>query len=116
MDWSSVVCSSDLQPELRYPRAPDRRELAVTDEAGEGDQPGQQAGDLDEVRGHHRRAQQGIAAERGNTAVTAQQAVGIHHQVEAEQQRAQPRSEEPTSELQSLMRISYAVFSFNKTK
>src|SRR3546814_9296535 len=29
---------------------------------------------------------------------------------------APPRSEEHTSELQSLMRISYAVFCFNKTK
>src|SRR3546814_1169121 len=50
------------QPELRDPRAPDRRELAVTDEAGEG------------------------------------------------------RSEEHTSELQSLMRISYAVFCLKKKK
>src|SRR3546814_7377770 len=37
-----------------------------------------------------------------------------HHAVGFPQQRSEPRSEEHTSELQSLMRISYAVFCLKK--
>src|SRR3546814_1932340 len=41
---------------------------------------------------------------------------GCRHRQELLQERLQPRSEEHTSELQSLMRISYAVFCLKKKK
>src|SRR3546814_985060 len=85
-DWSSDVCSSDLE--------------------GPGREPLDMARDLDRVA-----AAAEEEAERGA--------------VEREQQRDQypghaevdrHRSEEHTSELQSLMRISYAVFCLKKKK
>src|SRR3546814_1432488 len=39
---------------------------------------------------------------------------GPHHRVHARRRLREPRSEEHTSELQSLMRISYAVFCLKK--
>src|SRR3546814_4769511 len=41
---------------------------------------------------------------------------GTHHRGEPVRAEVSQRSEEHTSELQSLMRISYAVFCLNKTK
>src|SRR3546814_7372065 len=71
------------------------------------------AGDLAEALGRH----QVLAAQQGDELA----AVHLRHQdaietVEqgAEVARQRPRSEEHTSELQSLMRISYAVFCLKK--
>src|SRR3546814_8481408 len=52
--------------------------------------------------------------ELGNTRGLARQLARFDFSQAAH--RAGPRSEEHTSELQSLMRISYAVFCLNKTK
>src|SRR3546814_8292328 len=89
-DWSSDVCSSDLIP--ADPAAPEhaRRRRAL---AGEHLDPG----DLIELRSEHR-GHQIVDAERG-----------IDEGFDG-------RSEEHTSELQSLMRISYAVFCLKKKK
>src|SRR3546814_3889121 len=100
-DWSSDVCSSDLALV---------RVLAVA-----------QVGDLDEAavglaREH---AAGAVVAERGE--IVADEGVVLRHAVErghgqreARSCRQRARSEEHTSELQSLMRISYAVFCLKK--
>src|SRR3546814_7790933 len=108
-DWSSDVCSSDLRvgqlrvaqlarPRPPLPRGPEhalgqRRELAAA--------PGLVLG-IDEMGTEHRTDQLvGVRAEdRG------ERRVGIDDRT--------LRSEEHTSELQSLMRISYAVFCLKK--
>src|SRR3546814_8094623 len=72
---------------------------------GKGGEPadrGEEAGDP------HRKRRLPVAQDRGHLAGLAQQQVGAHdHRL---------RSEEHTSELQSLMRISYAVFCLKKKK
>src|SRR3546814_7326495 len=89
-DWSSDVCSSDLV----------RRLLA--------DIAGKQAEMLPQSRWVGRDfADAARAMHEGRTAEDM-----IHGQASPEEAR---RSEEHTSELQSLMRISYAVFCLKKT-
>src|SRR3546814_10858319 len=108
-DWSSDVCSSDLgRSDRRCRRASAgfsrllSQRLRAQDDEGAGDacQCRRRGARLAGVRGlRPRRAGGGDYAERaagGN---------GCH-----------PRSEEHTSELQSLMRISYAVFCLKKKK
>src|SRR3546814_3787004 len=91
-DWSSDVCSSDLLQ--RVPgRAEDVRRHAARPVLSRAFPAARNAG-----RGHAHGA-----AGWGTTCVFA----GA---------RACPRSEEHTSELQSLMRISYAVFCLKKKK
>src|SRR3546814_10309470 len=108
-DWSSYVCSSDLRQQQREGQR----------EPG-GDQPGQ---------GHGRHHADGAsmagdgegcadAEGAGARGEVAQQRAGA--EILRDQQRdadeGEGRSEEHTSELQSLMRISYAVFCLKKTK
>src|SRR3546814_7166360 len=61
-----------------------------------------------------------VAGEQARVVLQAEAARGLHRGVRAPQQREQEqdgeRSEEHTSELQSLMRISYAVFCLKKKK
>src|SRR3546814_7507836 len=118
-DWSSDVCSSDLVQRVRGIDDRDPRRLL---EAQVG------AAQLDMQRAAVIIG--GIVQEDGAADVGAQLAVGqrnigrvrvqpiIHPRRIARQQRrrdARRRSEEHTSELQSLMRISYAVFCLKKT-
>src|SRR3546814_8379028 len=106
-DWSSDVCSSDLRASLRW-RPDDRRDG--------GDRRRLAAGLLSEAGGPARHAVDAAgAALRVATALAgrrgeARKAGGDPHAAAA------PRSEEHTSELQSLMRISYAVFCLKKKK
>src|SRR3546814_3624328 len=100
-DWSSDVCSSDLQGEA-----------AEADPAG---------GALDLGSGHQRQHEQhdgGDEPETGKASNPARrrQRDGNQQRGGEGQQRnlAAGRSEEHTSELQSLMRISYAVFCLKK--
>src|SRR3546814_3983660 len=100
-DWSSDVCSSDLQWRVnrvvrRISRRRDRNHgqlVARLDQMDAG--PCGKAG----ARrwGAHSRRQSRLPGDRGRTRTLCEDAVA-------------PRSEEHTSELQSLMRISYAVF------
>src|SRR3546814_1304108 len=60
---------------------------------------------------HEHQEQQPVAESAGAQVVRA----GVAEQPRA-QARTKPRSEEHTSELQSLMRISYAVFCLKKKK
>src|SRR3546814_6867122 len=93
-DWSSDVCSSDLQSDEGQWRGADRPARRTgADRGGDG---------------------AGAVAEG-----SARQMEGVRpgHRTGRERQgRLSHRSEEHTSELQSLMRISYAVFCLKKNK
>src|SRR3546814_4276542 len=116
-DWSSDVCSSDLQALLRR-RAEDtprrQREVGIAALLGTADA----AAELVKLRqaehvgtvDHHGVGGRDVEARlddvgRQQDVVLAVVEVGHHR-----------RSEEHTSELQSLMRISYAVFCLKKKK
>src|SRR3546814_1043006 len=102
-DWSSDVCSSDLVVDVR---------VAVAEIVPEGE--------IDRVE----RAVGHAVGAPGGADVPAPAAIGIatHPHEEAlvprlaVLHRLEARSEEHTSELQSLMRISYAVFCLKKQK
>src|SRR3546814_3581309 len=86
-DWSSDVCSSDLSW-----------------------QAGQMHGYAHSYTGYPANLQIGLAAAADSAVSNAHQAWSLF------ESRSVKRSEEHTSELQSLMRISYAVFCLKKKK
>src|SRR3546814_1852023 len=100
-DWSSDVCSSDLPlGELRITGLDDPRSL------GGGD------------RRNRLARQRRFGRERrifGHLVAIAQRVGGLHQAKDVER-HSLVRSEEHTSELQSLMRISYAVFCLKQKK
>src|SRR3546814_10582202 len=116
-DWSSDVCSSDLpeepgQPPRIWPRparsAPQGQDVGLRHPAP------REAEAEGLLRRHHRKAVQ----EELFRSVAHE---GRHRTEPDRPARAPPRrdrlrSEEHTSELQSIMRISYAVFCLKKTK
>src|SRR3546814_3393610 len=105
-DWSSDVCSSDLGPSRISFRGAGlimkQLEQAIDDPDGDG---------VAHVvsHGEQRQMQTYLVA---STLSTVQAREGDHGGVEDE--LIAPRSEEHTSELKSLMRISYAVFCSKK--
>src|SRR3546814_10107270 len=114
-DWSSDVCSSDLDAER-----------PVDDDRG-GRHPLFERGRIDDRLDRRSRLTHRLrrAVERLDTRIEAalhrEDAPGIglldDHAARYRGDAAQrPRSEEHTSELQSLMRISYAVFCLKKKK
>src|SRR3546814_8600273 len=113
-DWSSDVCSSDLHD----PGEPEARAEPVDAE---------RAGDLEKdvpdiekrrAEREYRFAHTEIARHRylGETDVRAIDRADDHTEGDERHDAPQDRSEEHTSELQSLMRISYAVFCLKKKK
>src|SRR3546814_8033317 len=111
-DWSSDVCSSDLADVAAKPMRLDR-DAAVILQRGDDEM------ELDVGRG----------GAGGHRQEPARLGIGRRHQPRARPFPAQnrpddihaaleraPRSEEHTSELQSLMRISYAVFCLTTKK
>src|SRR3546814_3750667 len=111
-DWSSDVCSSDLRGDggaggildahalvqvLAVPRDDEQR---VVDAHAEADHGAEDEGELGDVE---HRSQDADAS-------------GADEDAEKRGGDREPRSEEHTSELQSLMRISYAVFCLQKKK
>src|SRR3546814_4201881 len=104
-DWSSDVCSSDLRTvgvivfEERNQCGSDRHDLARRN-----------VHVLDLVAGCHRE----FVLETNRHEVRLECALGAQLRVRLRDHVA--RSEEHTSELQSLMRISYAVFCWKKKK
>src|SRR3546814_2806009 len=95
-DWSSDVCSSDLRPDRRDPR---RRHT----DRSEGPRAGGEG---------NRRTSRSAGLKRPPLAAPPP----IAHIPRHDQSPCAKRSEEHTSELQSLMRISYAVFCLKKKK
>src|SRR3546814_2382713 len=93
-DWSPDVCSSDLYPVAAFcPRRDQRFDRGNDTDA-----------DDNQIGGNHRAIRQ---ADAGH-------AVLALDRLDANAQAQVDRSEEHTSELQSLMRISYAVFCLKK--
>src|SRR3546814_4409437 len=102
-DWSSDVCSSDLL----YARDQQRREADVDDLRS--DEQGAQPGGVGAGCGDQRRGE--VTDEHG-----AMPAIRSSRPPSMMPPAPTSRSEEHTSELQSLMRISYAVFCLKKKK
>src|SRR3546814_10807588 len=107
-DWSSDVCSSDLN-RVDDPRRGEHDHHANYDRDEHlhrraAEEP-QKANDDD--RDDRQRAEQAVAQQAENV-------VGQAFKVCLRKSRLRYRSEEHTSELQSLMRISYAVFCLKK--
>src|SRR3546814_6023174 len=104
-DWSSDVCSSDLvRPIPKEPRC------RVTDVTPVFRLTGK---DIQRYSGHgglHDLCAKPFGATMGRDAVRAR----LRHRGVRGASRRRDRSEEHTSELQSLMRISYAVFCLKK--
>src|SRR3546814_6831313 len=120
-DWSSDVCSSDLSVlRARLVRAFAGEEVA---RQPLDDAPLLRAGVLRLVDQQVIEATVELEQHPGDAAVAREQTVGIVNEVVVVEQNTrllvalvgfQNRSEEHTSELQSLMRISYAVFCLKK--
>src|SRR3546814_2234722 len=100
-DWSSDVCSSDLMRVAARPDELARLQIALLR------QHVQQQRIARDVEGQ---AKEDVAG----TLVQLQAQPAVHHR--CLKQAMAGRSEEHTSELQSLMRISYAVFCLKKKK
>src|SRR3546814_2933218 len=94
-DWSSDVCSSDLQLEVAGNRPQPRRNEAAADDTDDGQ--------------HQRDDQRASAGHRRPEGDALDDPIEVRS-------HGWSRSEEHTSELQSLMRISYAVFCLKKKK
>src|SRR3546814_2365748 len=106
-DWSSDVCSSDLHKLSRHHRWTERGFRRVEFRDDGGDRGGAARGpDHDAVLP----AASGIDRSAAGRRITRR----AHGRAAAEAQQSSVRSEEHTSELQSLMRISYAVFCLKK--
>src|SRR3546814_3542254 len=118
-DWSSDVCSSDLLPTV-HAHVGDRRQIlpggvgnpcADIDLARVGVEPGDQG-----IEVTRRGDTDGVAdSGRGYALFGRPARIGPDHQLGTLEACGRgDRSEEHTSELQSLMRISYAVFCLKK--
>src|SRR3546814_9641965 len=101
-DWSSDVCSSDLESQPPVESRLSHRRIQA------------------QMTTHYRQLTQGqrYQIEAGLSAAESQASiakrVGVHPSTISREVRRNSRSEEHTSELQSLMRISYAVFCLKK--
>src|SRR3546814_7055358 len=102
-DWSSEVCSSDLEAKIIEQRRPQQpRQLARVVQCA--------ARDIERV------VEAMLEAEVAGAARIVGDALQLIGQRGQRLPDAVVRSEEHTSELQSLMRISYAVFCLKKKK
>src|SRR3546814_6999495 len=112
-DWSSDVCSSDLP-------APIGRRIAGEEDRRDEHQHeiGDAAARRDRIAARPRRdAREIVAADLGQFAHALSQPIAVQKGFDpAQGLRNLRRSEEHTSELQSLMRNSYAVFCLKKKK
>src|SRR3546814_2511613 len=120
-DWSSDVCSSDLSQELRLvprtrsPRLTDQgrpRLLSATLQQAEQRQPG--SGVVAPPAGFEVRLLGRVQLAPQPVQLTQLVAGGPHRRSLEVAQRGASRSDENTSEPQSIMRISYAVFCLKK--
>src|SRR3546814_7386834 len=106
-DWSSDVCSSDL-----------RLTRQIDDQAG--GEAGQQHGGGSIALGVNKEARADRGIDRQGKGREPEQEPdeieGGYAAQDDHQSHKRPRSEEHTSELQPLMRISYAVFCLKKKK
>src|SRR3546814_8125542 len=112
-DWSSDVCSSDLVDQVADLQPGCRLHALVAAVAGvEGEAVQRRA---DALRtGVARQLHAEAAVDLGHEAAAVASAVGVPPAIALAEELE--RSEEHTSELQSLMRNSHAVFCLKKTK
>src|SRR3546814_6754992 len=116
-DWSSDVCSSDLPLHVRHLVEKQRAAVCLLEGADLADAVAFEQARLDaeqlrlQAVGVHGGAVQ--RDEGGRGAVRAGMELAGDHLLAG---AGRPRSEEHTSELQSLMRISYAVFCLKQKK
>src|SRR3546814_4358263 len=114
-DWSSDVCSSDLLAQcladLRHRAIAGPRLWAVDGLAAGFRLARRRSGGADPARRRTRAADAGGGDEAHPCRSFGGDGAGFHPH-----RQGQGRSEEHTSELQSLMRISYAVFCLKKKK
>src|SRR3546814_9382451 len=109
-DWSSDVCSSDLG-EGRDADEGDQRRVAPVPVDLDRDEAARRLEPEGRPAGHHRDpAAVDCPAPERDRCMAAHGAVALL----VREQHGEIRSEEHTSELQSLMRISYAVFCLKK--
>src|SRR3546814_5067044 len=111
-DWSSDVCSSDL--DAGTTRRAEHGDLVLRLHEGRrhrAEHPLARLGRVGVVA-HHAEGVGRAGLEREIVHLVVEQHAGARR----DQARAVQRSEEHTSELQSLMRISYAVFCLKKTR
>src|SRR3546814_2228571 len=107
-DWSSDVCSSDLLDHDGGEEGERDRGDGAGDERSNGRR--RQRRSAAPLAGHS------VAVDRGDDAGALTRCVQQDRGGRAAIHAARTRSEEHTSELQSLMRISYAVFFLKKKK
>src|SRR3546814_1030217 len=110
-DWSSDVCSSDLTGDAVFDR---QGQLGAAASAAQGVFSGTAAGPAAAYR-HRLEVPRDVRIPRCGTGALRRRSEGAHQYAGAGAGH-RPRSEEHTSELQSLMRISYAVFCLKKKK
>src|SRR3546814_2809468 len=120
-DWSSDVCSSDRDTEAAgrpnpgtFARPPMRAAAASRPTLSR--RPGSPSGVTSNAPDHHAPNAGSRRAFRPPDPLLEPQDVAVHLRRPRQDPHHQPRSEEHTSELQSLMRISYAVFCLKKKK
>src|SRR3546814_10050916 len=113
-DWSSDVCSSDLRG------CGGRRggRIGRRQRGGHGHSAALNEGERDTAGFGAPRwaAAKGLSSVTGSSATAASGSASSRCASARASSRSKPRSEEHTSELQSLMRISYAVFCLKKKK
>src|SRR3546814_5575565 len=116
-DWSSDVCSSDLLVEVDRPRIGEFGHVEV--EALKGFRHHDRFGPLGCRGGEHEGGEQhshdlrrSLVGQKGREKASGGPFAALRHRINSTE--AICRSEEHTSELQSLMRISYAVFCLKK--
>src|SRR3546814_10570254 len=114
-DWSSDVCSSDLAPPLRQ-RQTSRRQSWHRRRALRSCAASRGVGLRISWPSMHRRLLGEDALDHLTARARARRYGLVDLGLHDPRQFAQMRSEEHTSELQSLMRISYAVFCLTKKK
>src|SRR3546814_9585275 len=113
--WCSDVCSSDLKSPV--PRAMSQLVVKRLEIVDVGDNHGQVPSMPARIGDDHGgRFLQTTPIQHAGQRVPRDQSTQLLSQIACHQQDRSNRSEEHTSELQSLMRISYAVFCLNKKK
>src|SRR3546814_5774221 len=117
-DWSSDVCSSDLSPiDFTHP-FPAIEIIAIFAAIAIASGPAHDFNDLRPFDGEQLFifCAQGSEPRRGDVVGSVVHPRSLRDFRKKGKSRMDVRSEEHTSELQSLMRISYAVFCLNKKK
>src|SRR3546814_1556675 len=111
-DWSSDVCSSDLKADQQSEVEPDQRQADGIEDAendADGALTAHKAGN-GRVHVAGKPAHRRRLVARDTAIDLVHHLVPVEQDVEGDHRGDDQRSEEHTSELKSLMRISYAVF------